>query len=369
MAGVPALEHLAPVIAAAVAGATVPGATVAPAAAAAATIDAAGVGDTAAAGAAALAGPAAVSLVAVAATAATIVGVAAASMWMHLQLEAKVLAAAARCAVQLFVLGFVLVPIFTSGSPAVVLGYLALMVVVASAEATRRTKYTTPNLFGLVLGSIAVAAAAMSAFGLGIILRTGMDAQYVIPITGMLLGNSLSAVSVSLSHLLTQFAEHPEPVVTFLALGADCWEASRDTVRSAMTLGLTPTLNMMSVTGVVSIPGLMTGQLLSGTSPEQATRYQTIILFLICGTSCVAVLSTVLSSVVGLFDSDHRFLTDRLCRRPPSALSTFLFTLVRDAVRRVAGHGGGEGGGAESDGMPNGLAPPLIRPVGYGATG
>ncbi|GAB0489279.1 hypothetical protein MMPV_000496 [Pyropia vietnamensis] len=361
-AGVPTLERLAPVIAAAVAGGTAVPKTAAPVAAAAATV--ATGGDEAVA---AVTGPVTVSLGAVVATAATIVGVAAASMWMHLQLETKVLTASARCAMQLFVLGFVLVPIFTSGSTVVLLAYLALMVVVASAEATRRTKYTTPNLFGLVLCSIAVAAAVISAFGLGIILRTGMVAQYVIPIVGMLLGNSLSAVSVSLSHLLTQFAEHPEPVTTYLALGADCWEAARDEVRSAMTLGLTPILNTMSVTGIVSIPGLMTGQLLSGTSPAQATRYQTIILFLICGTSCVAVLSTVLASAGGLFDADHRLLSHRLTRRPPSALSTFLVDLGRDAVRHVTGRG--RRGGAGSDGVPNGDALAPARPAGYGATG
>ncbi|OSX76688.1 hypothetical protein BU14_0178s0004 [Porphyra umbilicalis] len=287
-----------------------------------------------------------VSLGTVAATSAAIVGVAAASAVMSLQLEAKVLTAAARCAVQLFVLGFVLVPIFTADSPAIVFAYLGLMVAVAAAEATRRTKYTTPGLFGRVLAAIAAAAGAMSLYGLGWALRTGLDAQYVIPLVGMLIGNSLSAVSVSLSHLLTQFAEHPDAVVTYLALGGDCWEASRDTLRAAMTLGLTPTLNVMSVTGIISIPGLMTGQLLSGTSPAQATRYQTIILFLICGTSCGAVLMSVLWTVAGLFDADHRFLTERLSRRPPSALSAYLGGLAHAAVTSVGRlfRGGGGGG-------------------------
>ena len=100
-----------------------------------------------------------------------------------------------------------------------------------------------------------------------------------------------------------------------LARGATWWEASRPVAAEAIRSGMIPILNSMSVVGLVSIPGMMTGQILGGTDPVLASRYQILILFLIAAATALGTAAAVLLSVRALFDADHRLRSDRLVRR------------------------------------------------------
>ena len=93
---------------------------------------------------------------------------------------------------------------------------------------------------------------------------------------GMLLGNCINGVALSLDRALTSLTEQADEVDLLLAFGATCGEATRHPVRDAVRVGAVPTMNSLSVIGIVSIPGMMTGQILGG-----AASYQILIVYLI----------------------------------------------------------------------------------------
>ena len=97
-----------------------------------------------------------------------------------------------------------------------------------------------------------------------------------------------------------------------LALGATRWEAARDVVRAAIRTGLVPIMNAMMVVGLVSLPGMMTGQILSGVDPLDAVKYQIVILFLIAAATTLGVVSAVLLGYRRLFTASHQFRYDRI---------------------------------------------------------
>lgn len=195
-----------------------------------------------------------------------LLGVAFASSQMSLNIERELVVSSLRCLVQLSMLGLILVPIFSNNSPALVLSYLAFMLCVAAGEATGRPPYVYPALFWVCLSSLTLSAFVFGVYLFKIVINKGLEAQYTIPLSGMLIGSAMSAISVSVSNVVRTFAERKDNIETLLALGATRWEATLDIIRSSVVLGLTPTLNQMSVTGLVSLPGMLTGAMTHNTA-------------------------------------------------------------------------------------------------------
>ena len=117
----------------------------------------------------------------------------------------------------------------------------------------------------------------------------------------MILGNTLNGISLGLDRLGNELASKRDQVDTLLALGATRWEAARGSIQQALRTGMIPTINMMVVVGLVSLPGMMTGQLIAGQSPEQAARYQIMILFLIAAGTSMGTVGVVLLGYLRLF--------------------------------------------------------------------
>ncbi len=236
------------------------------------------------------------------------------SLWLRLELGRRVLVAALRTTVQLGLLGLVLVPVFASGQPLLVGGICLLMVVLAAREATARSERRHRGILGTSLLSIAIAAAASMAVALLVVLRVEpwWSPQYLIPMLGMVLGNSLTGVSLGLDRALVGLDAGRDIVELRLARGASWWEAARPVARDAIKTGLVPILNSMSVAGVVSIPGMMTGQILGGTDPGLASRYQVLIMFLIAGAVAIGTTLGVLLTLRACFDGQHRLRSERI---------------------------------------------------------
>lgn len=175
---------------------------------------------------------------------------------LSLHIDKHLAIAATRCFLQLGALGFILVPILFFNNAPLVVVYIIFMMFVAAVEAASRPPYFFDSLLIVCFLSIFLTVSIFGIFTFFLVLRTGLDAQYAIPIVGMITGSAMSAVSVSVSNIVTNFAERKEEVEIFLALGATRWEAALQVIRSSVILGLTPTLNQMSVTGLVSIPGM-----------------------------------------------------------------------------------------------------------------
>ncbi|MCD5405754.1 MAG: ABC transporter permease, partial [Desulfotomaculum sp.] len=130
------------------------------------------------------------------------------------------------------------------------------------------------------------------------------SARVVIPIIGMILGNVMNGIALSLDKLYSEVSARFEEVETLLAFGATPWEAVRDIVREAIRTGMTPTINSLMVVGIVSLPGMMTGQILAGVDPQQAVRYQIIVALMIASTVAVGCLILVGLSYKKLFTKE-----------------------------------------------------------------
>jgi len=240
----------------------------------------------------------------------------------QLHVETSIVVGVARAFVQLSVLGAVLHPIFAWGLRFwwVVAAYvLCFMAVVAATEASARSKYYFVGLFEIVLGVTWLTTGVMGIFTFGVLLRPDplWSPQYVIPLSGMLLGNCVNAVSLAINGALTNIKEGQLEMEVLQSFGATPVEASARLVREAVRVGAMPVLNGMAVIGLVAIPGMMTGQILAGNPPMKAAQYQMLVTVLIANMTFALILG-----ITGLirylaFDPVTQILqTDRFMERP-----------------------------------------------------
>lgn len=233
------------------------------------------------------------------------------SLVLQLELEKKLALAAVRTVVQLFLVGFVLEWVFHLKRWYIVLALLAMMTVIAGRSAIGRSErryagMTWDSVLSMWLSCWAVAAYAIFVVWRG--LTPWYDPQTVIPLAGMILGNSLNGISLGLNRLTDELSTRRDQVELLLCLGATRWEAARGSLQQSLRTGMIPILNSMLIVGIVSLPGMMTGQILGGVSPIEAVKYQIVIMFLIAATNALGTLCVVLLAYRRLFNTDHQFL-------------------------------------------------------------
>jgi len=218
------------------------------------------------------------------------------SVGFGLGIERRLLWAALRCVVQLLLVGLVLEAVFA---------------------ASRRAQFSYPGIVLTSVISIGASAWLMTGLALAAIITPDpwYEPRYAIPLIGMILGNTLNGISIGLDRLGGELTSRRDEVEARLALGADRWEAALPLVRQAIRAGMIPILNAMMVAGIVSLPGMMTGQLLAGADPIEAVKYQIVIMFLIGAGTSLGTIGVVLLSHRRLFSADHQFLSERLCPR------------------------------------------------------
>ena len=203
--------------------------------------------------------------------------------------------AAVRCVVQLGMIGVVLKYIFDLNTPWLVLGWLLVMLFFASREVVRRSKrrYSGIRLDAFITMSVAAIVVGVIVTQAVIKVRPWYDPQYLIPIFGMLFGNSLNGICLGLDRFLEHLRSRRQEVELLLAFGATRSEALRQAFRESVRTGMIPIINNMSVAGVVSLPGMMTGQIVAGVSPMQAVAYQIVIMFMIAAANAVGSMTIV----------------------------------------------------------------------------
>ena len=239
---------------------------------------------------------------------------------MDLGLESPILVGTIRAFVQLSILGMILEPIFIRGLDWwwLVIAYVCFMITLATLEAVKRPKYYFHNMTWFVFGLIFINITLVSLFAFGIILQPTplWDPRYVIPIIGMLLGNCINGLALALNSILTGFVESAREVELYLSFGANSYEASLRLRREAVRTGAMPQLNGMAIIGLVSIPGMMTGQILGGSAVTEAARYQMLIIYFISMVAFGTILSGVYLAVrIGFDQSTSMQRTDRLFKR------------------------------------------------------
>ena len=242
------------------------------------------------------------------------------SMAFRLQLTWPLAVAATRMVVQLLLVGLVLTMLFRAASPWLTLGIALLMVGFAGREvfARQSRRFHGWWAYGLGTGTLMAAAMLVTALGLSTTVRPDpwYDPRFAIPLLGMVLGNTMNGVSLGLDQLTSRAVEQRAAVEARLALGARAMEALSSITRPALRAGMMPIINGMSATGLVSLPGMMTGQILAGVEPEQAVKYQVLVMFLIAGSTGCGTVAAVMLGAWRLTDARHRLRLDRL--RPDS---------------------------------------------------
>jgi putative ABC transport system permease protein len=239
------------------------------------------------------------------------------SLALGLGLGRKLLVAAVRMTIQLLLVGLVLDWVFAQSRWPTVVGLMLVMTVTAGLAAVRRTERRYPGVWLDSLVAVAASSWLVTAVALGAVVRAEpwYRPQYAIPFLGMILGNTLTGISLGLDRLGAELAGERDRVETLLALGATRWEAARPSVRRSIRAGMIPTLNAMAVTGIVSLPGMMTGQLLAGVDPGDAVKYQIVIMFLIASGAALGTVGVVLLAYRRLFNPWHQFRQMRAAGR------------------------------------------------------
>jgi putative ABC transport system permease protein len=238
------------------------------------------------------------------------------SIPMRLGLAGQMLVAAARTGLQLTLIGFVLDALFENVHPAWMALVALVMLGVAGMEISQRQKRGLRGGwgFGIAAFSMFVSSFVITYLALdGIIgVSPWYEPQYAIPLLGMMLGNTMSGVALGLERLTESAWERRDEIEARLMLGHRWSRAVEDVRRNAARSGMIPIINTMSVVGIVKLPGMMTGQILSGTSPLEAVKYQILIMFLVAAGTAFGTICAVWMGARRLFDDRQRLRVDRL---------------------------------------------------------
>ena len=210
--------------------------------------------------------------------------------------------------IQLTLLGLVLKQIFDLSSPAPVLLLAAAMTLIAGISAVRRIDGRYQSIYAAAIFSVWISTWLVTAITILMIVRPQpvYSPQVVIPLLGMVLGNSLTGISLGLDRFLSELRSSRGQIEMLLAHGATRWEGCRRAYAGATRTAMIPILNTMSVAGIVSIPGMMTGQLLAGAPPIQAVQYQIMIMFVIAAAIALGVVIALTLSFYRVTTADHQ---------------------------------------------------------------
>ncbi len=238
------------------------------------------------------------------------------SIALQLGLARELAIATARMVVQLLLVGLVLVWLFEAVSALWTGLTVLVMILFAGYEIVARQERRLAGLWAYGLGTttMLVAAALVTVFALTTQIRPDpwFHPRYGVPLLGMVLGNTMTGISLGLHTLTSGLARDRAGVEAQLALGATRWRALHPAIRSALRSAFMPIVNAMAATGLVALPGMMTGQILAGADPVDAVRYQIVIMFMIASAAALGAFGVVFFAYHALFDDRHRLRLDRV---------------------------------------------------------
>lgn len=244
---------------------------------------------------------------------------AAVSWLMHLSTSKQLIIAAIRTALQLTLIGLVLKSLFENAELLWVSLIGIFMLLVAGREVMARQHQRMHGIWGYAVGT---GSMFVSTFCITLLILTtviGVDPwytpQYAIPLLGMMLGNTMNGIALGLDRLLQGVVQQRAIIEARLMLGQSGQQALSELRHDSIRIGMIPMINAMAAAGIVSLPGMMTGQILSGTPPVEAVKYQILIMFMITAGAGFGTLTAVWLAGRRLFDERQRLRLDRLQER------------------------------------------------------
>ncbi len=227
-------------------------------------------------------------------------------VWLKVPLLGQLGVGALRMTAQLVFVGLYLHVIFELNHWALTLLWILVMLGVADLSVLRSVGLRVQRLWWPLAIALVLGTAVPLLYFVGVILQVPnlLEAQYAIPIAGMILGNCLRADIVGISSFYEALRTHERAYLLTLSQGATQQEALRPFLREAFQAALSPTLASMATIGLVSLPGMMTGILMAGASPMAAIKYQiAIMIAILTGTAITVVLGLLLSARVAFHPS------------------------------------------------------------------
>ncbi len=231
------------------------------------------------------------------------------SFWRRTGLENEIVVAVVRSFVQLIAIGYVIQAIFDEDSLVLVVALIAVMVLFGAFTARQRAK-RVPNAFWPLLIGLAVAGAAT----LGLIVALGVfdpTPRYLVPVGGMVVGNSMTAAAVALNRLGDEMTDRAREIEATLALGAPSTVAAAPSLRRSLRSGTIALVDSTKTTGLIFFPGAMVGMLLAGADPVDAVRLQLILLWVLLGSVALSALIATTLAYRNFFTPAHQL------REPP----------------------------------------------------
>lgn len=218
--------------------------------------------------------------------------------------------AIARMVVQLLLVGLYLKYLFLWDNPLLNIAWVLIMVVVATETSLTRTKLKRSVMMIPLLVGFVSASLLVGLYFLGVVLKLDniFNAQYFIPILGILMGNMLGVNVIGLNTFYYNLLREKSCYYYLIGNGATVDEATAPFVRQALTRAFSPAIANMAVMGLVALPGTMIGQILGGSSPDVAIKYQMMIIVITIAASIISLMSTIYLSKRATFDAMGRII-------------------------------------------------------------
>jgi len=220
----------------------------------------------------------------------------------------ELLIASLRMTAQLVLVGFILTYIFQNPHPALTLAFLSAMIVFSVHRVVSRQKGL--NLKFKIIVGVSLCASGLSVlayFILAVLGQSILNPQYVIPLAGMIIGNAMTGMNLALANFTENIASQKQKMDALLNLGVHPQNILKPLAGGALTTALIPTINSMVGMGIIFLPGMMTGQILSGTLPTTAILYQICIMIAICAAVCLSVFAALTLGVKTLYNGNCQF--------------------------------------------------------------
>ena len=223
-----------------------------------------------------------------------------------LKLEKEIIVGVFRAVLQLVIVGYLLNYIFGLKNPIFTTLLLFFMIFNASHNAAKRGK-RIKNGFLISFLSIFIGALIT----LSILVFSGAieyEPYQIIPVGGMIISNAMVALGLCYRELTSNFKNKREEVETKLSLGADILPSSMEIIRDSIKVGMLPTIDSAKTLGIVSLPGMMTGLILAGTSPIEAVKYQIMVTFMMLSTTSISSFIACYLSYKGFFNERKQLI-------------------------------------------------------------
>lgn len=228
------------------------------------------------------------------------------SYYQKLKLEKEIIISVVRAVVQLILVGYILEYIFGLKNPVFTTLLLLFMTFNAAYNAAKRGKAIKK---GLLISFVSIAAGTIVTLAMLVFSKAIQYEPYqIIPVSGMIISNSMVALGLCYKQIASDFKNKREEVETKLSLGADLLPSSIAIIRDSIKTGMLPTIDSAKTLGIVSLPGMMTGLILAGTSPVQAIKYQIMVTFMLLSTTSISSFIACYLSYRGFFNSRKQLI-------------------------------------------------------------